>query len=593
MTLPLALLAAAVLAAYATSLPNGFTYDDTIIWDNEGFETLVHNPSALFTHEYFTLSKEMSYRPVATATYLLDFALWGESPLPFHLVNVLWHLAAVLALYLLLVTVLGDRRAGFLGALLFAIHPVNTEAVNNIGFRDEMLCGAFYFAALALFIDSAKHVGPGRTGRLVLGAVATAIALFSKEMALSLPLVLGLRVVLRRLGRSREAGDRGSGPGDGLSRVGGPGDLLALAVAIGVTLLFAVVRFHLLTASDPTAAVFPGGNRLAGMATMAGLFLDYMRLLVVPWPLWAERSVRIHGGFAELRPLLGLTVLAGLAFVTVALRGRKPGVAFCLAAGLIALGPVSNVIPFHIIFAERYLYIPWGLLCGAAGTVLAWTTRRKWDAPAVGAILLLLASVTAYQNTRWRDDFTLWSHAVKHDPFSQIALFNLGNEMTERKELDAAVDLYRLSLDAPLNRFFEGAGRRYGSVYYNLGRVQQMQSRDKAALGSYHRALLLTPGDPKYLLNLAVAFDELGDRTNARKAFAKLQEEATGDLLAMTLKNLGIFHARWGEIEEARKALRASLAIKSDDEETRRMLDELDTDGGLPEATGSDPGETP
>lgn len=558
------LLAAAVLAAYATALLNGVTYDDTIIWENEGFEELVSRPSALVGRAYFDLSKEMSYRPLVTATYILDYALWGRNPFFYHLVNLLWHLAAVLALYLLLSKILDDRRAAWLGALLFAVHPVNTEAVVSIGFREEMLCGTFYFLTAALLIGATNSDRPGRVVRLIIGSAAAGAALLSKEMALSLPLFLGLWGLWVQQGEKANEESWEKGP------------FIPLAAALVVTLAFLPVRFFLMAEPEPTHAHLPGNALIANWATMSAIFLDYARLLLVPWPLWPEHSVRVHEGFAAIRPLLGAVLLAGLVLWITATWRKKPAATFLAAATLVALLPVSNAIPFHIIFAERYLYIPCAFFCGAVGLALERASRTRTGTALAAGLVILLCAMTAFQNTRWRDDLTLWRHTVAHDPRSQDALYNLGNEMTERNELDAAVDLYNRSLSAPLNRFFVGAEKRYGRVYYNLGRVYQRLSKDKAALECYRQALNLEPGRPKYLLNFAVALARLGHSEEAREIFEALSVEASSEQRALAFKNLGVYHAMQGEFDKAREAFRQSLTINAGDDETRRMLADLD-----------------
>jgi len=572
------LLAAAVFAVYATALSNGFTYDDSIIWDNEGFEELVLKPSALVGRAYFELSKEMSYRPLVTATYMLDFALWGHKPFVYHLANVLWHLAAVLALFLLLSRILGDRPATWLGAILFAVHPVTTEAVDSIGFREEMLCGTFYFLAAALLIGAVRSGRHGRPIHLIVGSAAAGAALLSKEMALSLPLFLGLWGLWAL--HSEKEGERSKS------------NFTPFATALVVTLIFLPVRFFLMSEPEPTPAHYPGNGLISNWATMSAIFLDYARLLLVPWPLWPERSVRVYESFAAARPLLGAALLVGLALGIARTWRKRPAAVFLLAASLAALIPVSNAIPFHILFAERYLYIPCAFFCGAAGLVIE-RAARTWTGKAItGGLIVLLGAITAFQNTRWQDDFTLWRHTVAHDPVSQDALYNLGNEMTKRKELDAAIDLYLRSLSAPLNRFFEDAQKRYGKVYYNLGRVYQMQSRDEAALDCYRRALLLNPGKSKYILNLAVALAELGHHEEAREIFERLSREETGRLRALALKNLGVFHALRGEFDKAREAFRESLAVNAGDAETRRMLADLEAEGAASngsEMTGQAP----
>jgi len=472
----------------------------------------------------------------------------------------------VLALYLLLSKILDDRRAAWFGALLFAVHTVNTEAVVSIGFREEMLCGTFYFLAAAFIIDATRSDRPGRVVRLIIGATAAGAALLSKEMALSLPLFLGLWGLWTQQDNKADVESTVLNP------------FIPLAAALVVTLAFLPVRFFLMAEPEPTSALLPGNALISNWATMSAIFLDYARLLLVPWPLWPEHSVHVYESFAAARPLLGAALLAGLGLWIAATWRKRLAAVFLVAASLVALLPVSNAIPFHILFAERYLYIPCAFFCGTAGLVIERASRTRTGTALVGGLIILLCAMTAFQNTRWRDDLTLWRHTVAHDPGSHDALYNLGNEMTRLNELDAAVDLYNRSLSAPLNRFFVGAESRYGRVYYNLGRVYQMLLKNEAALECYRQALGLEPGRPKYLLNFAVVLARLGHSKEAREIFEALSVEASGEQRALALKNLGVLHALQGEYDEARKAFQESLAINAGDDETRRMLADLDAE---------------
>ena len=139
---PLALLALAVLP-YFGSFWNGFTIDDFFTYaDNMFVRDWRHWPD-LFDHAYFVGSNEASYRPLCTATYFTDWSLWRQWPGGPHVTNVALYAATVLALFALFRRLTASPLAAFCGSALFALHPLHTEVVNSLSFREDLLVSLF------------------------------------------------------------------------------------------------------------------------------------------------------------------------------------------------------------------------------------------------------------------------------------------------------------------------------------------------------------------------------------------------------------------------------------------------------------------
>ena len=145
-------LLAAVFALYYRTLDNPFVWDDQFLILKNYFIHNLKNIGGLFTQAYFTQPVEISYRPVATLTYMIDYALWRTQPQGWHFFNVTLHFLNSLLVYALAAR--AARRAWLaLGlALLFALHPVNTEAINAVTFREDPLCLFFMLASLLIYI---------------------------------------------------------------------------------------------------------------------------------------------------------------------------------------------------------------------------------------------------------------------------------------------------------------------------------------------------------------------------------------------------------------------------------------------------------
>lgn len=148
--LPLLFIAFVSIALYANTLQNGFVYDDEFtVVENTGIKRLDNLPELIDPGEYFSLSGEVTYRPVVTITYFLDYYLYGLKPWGFHLTNLLLHALNGILLYIFLALSAINRTQDsrsffndppFIISLLFSTHPVLTEAINGVSFREDLLC---------------------------------------------------------------------------------------------------------------------------------------------------------------------------------------------------------------------------------------------------------------------------------------------------------------------------------------------------------------------------------------------------------------------------------------------------------------------
>ncbi|NUO07246.1 MAG: hypothetical protein HUU08_00965 [Candidatus Brocadia sp.] len=155
--LQILLVSALAVIAFLDSLDNAFVYDDVFTITNNYFIRDWGNFPALFTNDYFNSSGEVTYRPVVTLSYFIDYAIWRLNPIGFHLTNILLHAISAALVYLLVSTIARNSIVSFLTGILFAVHPILTEAVNGISCREDLLAAVFFLGSLLLFIQSAIH----------------------------------------------------------------------------------------------------------------------------------------------------------------------------------------------------------------------------------------------------------------------------------------------------------------------------------------------------------------------------------------------------------------------------------------------------
>ncbi len=185
----LLVLTAVTLGVYSVSLFNGFVLDDEVI--------IVKNPLTLGLTNLRTVlfSPDLIkpyYRPLNRATYLLDYWIFGMSPMWYHAANILIHVLNVILVYVIGRRVLQNSPAAFVSALLFAVHPVNSEAVNFISARNTLLSLFFSLASFLSFME-AKEKGVRWP---LLSALLFFCGLLSKETAFMLIAVIALYILL-------------------------------------------------------------------------------------------------------------------------------------------------------------------------------------------------------------------------------------------------------------------------------------------------------------------------------------------------------------------------------------------------------------
>ncbi|HQQ01153.1 MAG TPA: hypothetical protein PLY86_22070 [bacterium] len=287
--LPILLLTLACVAAYANSLNGEFVYDDVTL-------TVSENP---FLNGLVGWREVLTWdRPVREFTYWLDHRIWGNRPFGYHLQNLFWHILNTLLLWRILRDLGVERWKACLAPLLFAIHPVNTEAVAWISGRKELLCLSFELCAVWSFLRFLR-AGVWCHGYAVATILALFPALFSKQVAVVLPLQIGM--IAWVLGGRHTVSQK---------RVAA-----LLGVLLVVTLLLSVGSLRVLetaqealqrgTYYDPSARdadlthPFLTGWAVWGSAT---------RLLFFPYPLTIERTIAPVVSWGDPRWMAGFLV---------------------------------------------------------------------------------------------------------------------------------------------------------------------------------------------------------------------------------------------------------------------------------------------
>lgn len=510
-----ALIAVAILATFWSVCSHDFTnWDDQLnVTDNPHLNPPTTDGLAYFwgqayTHEYIPLSYTAWWLLAQVARLDAPDAqgIWLNSYV-YHTANLLLHLGVSLAVYQLLRLLTGRRWAACGGALLFALHPLQAEAVAWVTGLKDLLCALFSILALRQYVLAARMDGTaagegdqadrpaGLTSRrrhYVAGTAALIAAMLAKPSAVTVP-VMALAIdwlILQRQWRK-----------------------IALAITPWAIISVAFTAIGILAQPGGIIDTGPVWSR----PLIAGDSLAfYLGKLFLPVGLSAVYHHSVHdvlAGRAVWTAWLAPVAMAGIAW---AVRRRAPWFTAAAIIFLAAVLPVLGLLPFEYerisTVADRYVYL--GMLGPSLAVAFALSWLRSLQSPlparwaAVGCALALvpLAVLSAAQAGYWHDSKTLFTHVLKVDPASDIAYCNLATvALTSNRPAEAerlAARAIALDPERVNNRITRGL------ALVRLGR------RDEAG-NEFRKAYQVDPTNVVVLTNLAADFDRRGDSEQA------------------------------------------------------------------------------
>ena len=536
------LLVLAVFAAYANSLSGPFVFDDK--------DSIVNN---LTLRHLWPLGEvvaplsgglTVSVRPTLNLSFALNFAAGGLDVRGYHVTNVLIHALAGLTFFGLVRRTLAQpslcARYGeaavpvaFTAAALWALHPLQTEAVTYIVQRAESLMGLFYLVALYGFVRSAEAPAPRRWQVLSVGACLLGMA--TKENMVSAPVMVLLLDRTFVAGNFTEAWRRRRGYyaalastwlllGGLLASTGGSrGSSAGLGVAISWW--------------DYTLTQFPA-------------LVRYLQLSFWPVPLVFEYGTFWIGSLADVWPQACVVValLAGALFAW----WWKPAVGFLGAWFFAILAPTSLVPGMTQRIVEHRMYLALAPLAVLAVAAVYPRAGRR-GLVALLALAAGLGVLTLRRNADYRSEIALWGDTAAKRPANAGAHASLGAALADAGRMAAAVPEYETALRLRPN--FLNARNNLGSALISLGRAGE-------AIQQLEESLRQDSDDAQAHLNLGVALDTLKRTSEAIPHYeAALRRDPK---LAEAHNNLGDALSRSGHSAEGIAHLQEALRLKPD-----------------------------
>jgi protein O-mannosyl-transferase len=474
-----ALLAGITFAAFSTTLSADFVYDARMQILSGDFIHDWRNWPAVLTGRVLGMDVLDFNRPAMLASLMLDAAVWGRDPFGYHLTSMLLHVANVLLAWLV-IRELTDAEGGtekvlapLLAALVFAVHPVVTEAVCEPTFREDLLVALCTLSALVLAM---RHdpATPGFDARRAIGCTALCLlAIASKEAGIVAPMLLAAYWWLFRRGE--------------------PGRFWAVTIGGAKLVVVAFLAARFLLEPSPSSIfefkpAYPGGSLAQAMLLEPRILALYTQLILFPVNLCADYGMP---SVSHLPLPLALLLLATIA-VTGAIAARHDRrllFAYCMI--LLPLVPVANLIPIYRAAADRYLYLPMAGVALAVACLLdaPWLASRE---PLRQRILVgCMAAVAALgmacieRQAVWASSLALWDDSYRKNPGSVTNATGLGEALREAGRLPEAEQFTREAI-----RLSNGAR---GDVWATLALILDAQGRAADSATALAKALELEP----------------------------------------------------------------------------------------------------
>ena len=429
-----------VFLCFANSLGNDFVFDDIYL--------VVHNRHIRPLDLSVILS---TYRPLRDLSYALDLKIWGEGPFGFHLTNILIHSANVLLVFSLIRRLSDDLVTAALAAVIFAVHPMQTDAVTYISGRRDLLFSFFYLLSFQTYISYSLSRRSARgAAYFALFLLFWALSLMSKEMAASLPLFIFVWHFCELWEK---------GPSWWRQVASTTWKTFAKDKWFWLVLFIGGVAFTGYWSFVKQASRkarwgeidYWGGSLLNNFLTVIRVHAWYFKQLLYPTPI-----AQYLGAFEPSQTIfdwsfaISLVVVAGVLVYGFLLLNRDRLMAFAIFSYFVILLPVSQIIPHHELLADHYLYLP----LMSFGLFVALLVRRIKRSSATagkvaygvaGLAVVIFAVITVMQNKVWKNERTLWAANYQAVPNSPRATMNLGNTYQET-EPDKAAEYYKRAL---------------------------------------------------------------------------------------------------------------------------------------------------
>jgi len=505
---------------FNNSLQNGFVFDDeSVVVNNPS----IQNPDNVL--KYFTGEEGFHkvigkyYRPIVSSSYLMDFSIWGMDPYGFHLTNIIIHIISCLLLFRILSLMFSRYKYrnlfSLFGTLIFAVHPIHTEAVTWICGRTDSIVTMFFFASFLFYILFTGYSHHGNIDKrsdqdnsgnylyLILSLLFYVFGLLSKEMIVTMPVIILLYDFVYRKKNLQYLKE----------------NYLSYLLFIAVTGIYLLIRESVLSGVPDRDSYLYFFNKDTEVVfwTMIKTIPVYFRLLFAPFGLLYHYNgvITDSSSILDFSALLSLIFIFALIGLSVFFYKRDSIISFCILFFLVTLLPVMNIIPTMNLMAERFLYLTsFSLIVLITHLLMLASNKRDFGMLIVGVLIIIisLGYMTYLRNMDWKTNETLFSSAIGYE--GSVILVNEGNIYSKSKKFDEAKKKYKRAIELRDNNLL---------AHHNLGLVYMIEGKLDSAEMRISRGIMIDSNAADGYYQLATIYNTLGKNEEAIQLLEKLQ----------------------------------------------------------------------
>ncbi|MDD5054662.1 MAG: tetratricopeptide repeat protein [Candidatus Peribacteraceae bacterium] len=527
--------------------------DNLLVVNNQLIRSLdLHTLKRIFT----SFDPEL-YVPLTTLSFNLNFVMGGLEPWIYHLTNIALFAVNVALVFSVTEKLSGKRWISIITALLFLVHPINTEAAAWVSARKDLLSTCFYLLSILFWLKDDE--GEDKLGYIYSITVFT-LALLSKVTAVTLPVVLILLELRKTYGRTRKE----------------------LAIRLSPFFVLSII-FGLI-------AILGKSKNLVELSIIETLLLGAKSTAFMFWKIFLPANLSVlypQNGTVNIAafilPLISIGILLAVLLLTMK---KWRTISLCILFTVITFAP--NFFTFMkngeiYVFSDRYAYLPSiGLFLAAA--IVIHQLILKWPkliTASVSIVLVILGTLSQIQAQTWRDSMTLLTYTLTLNPRSAIAHNNLGTVLMDQgndegalKEFDLAIENNPRLMNAWINR---------GNVLTRRGDVTGAKESDQAAIRSIGETNTLRPDDLLGYYALGERLEKEGKIEEALTTFIDAAKRAPH--IAEAQYNAAVMLHKHGKPEQAVELYTKAVALDPTMLDARYALAALLAERGLlPEA---------
>ena len=517
---------------YLNTLHHGFVLDDfSVILENritkQGLKAIPQIFSSSYRSGYYLGTDEL-YRPIPKSIFAISWNLFGDNPLPLHLLNIVLYGVTGIVLFNFCYLLFPNLIFSFVASMLFVLHPVHTEVVANIKSVDEILS---FLLCISACIFLVRYVQTKKIATLVLTSICFFTALLSKESSITFLAILPLLIFIKSVKKE--------------TSLNWSAAIKPILTLVAFAFLFLIIRHSVLSkiaSGDPSIAdnlLMAAKSYDQKFATSIMILGMYLKLLFIPHPLVFDYSFNQIPlvGMGNIWFILSLAIHIGLLLWAVLLWKKNKLLSFTILFYFISMSIYANI--FYMIgssFGERFLYTASFGFCMAVAYALSLLSKNQ-NAETVSSffktnltvflILFPVAGVFAYKtitrNTVWKSNYTLYANDVNLSPNSTRTHYYYGNLLAKDdfqngktdQEKDSIQKLALSELEKSVAIF------PFGDAYNQMGIIYNKRKDYKKSFENYQLAMKAAPNDPMIQNNLGSLYFNMGQIPEAKACYEK------------------------------------------------------------------------